>query len=179
MLTAEETMLVIIDIQGNLYQSMDDKLFLLENSRKLIQGISVFRIPMIVTEQTPEKLGPTIPEINELFTDTKPISKASFSCWKNQDFIKAVKSKTRRQVLVAGIEAHVCVYQTAMDLLDEGYAVHVVADAVSSRTARNREIGIGRMRDAGIAVMSTEMVLFELLKTVESDKFKDIFKIVK
>lgn len=179
MLTAEETMLVIIDIQGNLYQSMDDKLFLLENSRKLIQGISVFRIPMIVTEQTPEKLGPTIPEINELLTDTKPISKASFSCWKNQDFIKAVKSKTRRQVLVAGIEAHVCVYQTAMDLLDEGYAVHVVADAVSSRTARNREIGIGRMRDAGIAVMSTEMVLFELLKTAESDKFKDIFKIVK
>jgi isochorismate hydrolase len=179
MLKAEETMLVIIDIQGNLYQSMDDKLFLLENSRKLIRGVLLFDIPMIVTEQTPEKLGPTIPEINELLAGTKPISKASFSCWKNQDFVKAIKAQNRRQVLVAGIEAHVCVYQTAMDLLDGGYDVHVVADAASSRTARNREIGIGRMRDAGVAIMSTEMVLFELLQTAESDKFKDIFRIVK
>lgn len=179
MLNADNTILVVIDIQGNLYQSMDDKLFLLENNRKIIRGVSVFGIPLVVTEQTPHKLGPTIPEIGELLGGAALIAKASFSSWKNKDFVRAVKMHTRKDILVAGIEAHVCVYQTVMDMLAEGYRVHVVADAVSSRTARNREIGMARMRDAGAAIVSTEMVLFELLQTAESDKFKDIFKIVK
>jgi len=179
MLNADNTILVVIDIQGNLYQSMDDKLFLLENNRKIIRGVSVFGIPLVVTEQTPQKLGPTIPEIGELLSGAALIAKASFSCWKNQDYVRAVKTHNRKDILVAGIEAHVCVYQTVMDMLAEGYRVHVVADAVSSRTARNREIGMARMRDAGAAIVSTEMVLFELLQTAESDKFKDIFKIVK
>ncbi len=179
MLTAANTVLVVIDIQGNLYQSMDDKLFLLESNRKIIRGVSVFDIPLVVTEQTPHKLGPTIPEISELFSGASLIAKASFSCWNNPDFVRAVKSYEREDILVAGIEAHVCVYQTVMDLLGEGYRVHVVADAVSSRTARNREIGMARMRDAGAAIVSAEMVLFELLQTAENEKFKDIFKIVR
>jgi len=179
MLIADNTVLVIIDIQGNLYQSMDDKLFLLENNRKMIQGIPLFGIPIIVTEQIPEKLGPTIPEISDLLAGVKPISKECFSCWKNQNFMKEVMAQNRKEILVTGIEAHVCVYQTVMDLLKVGYKVHVAADAVSSRTAQNREIGIARMRDAGAAIKSTEMVLFELLQTAASDKFKDVFKIVK
>jgi hypothetical protein len=179
MLTVDNTVLVVIDIQGNLYQSMDDKLFLLESNRKIIRGVSVFDIPLVVTEQTPHKLGPTIPEISELFSGASTIAKASFSCWNNPDFVRVVTSHNRRDILVAGIEAHVCVYQTVMALLAEGYRVHVVADAVSSRTAKNREIGMARMRDAGAAIVSAEMVLFELLQTAESEKFKDIFKIVK
>ena len=90
MLITDNTVLVIIDIQGNLYQSMDDKLFLLENNRKMIQGIPLFGIPIIVTEQIPEKLGPTIPEISDLLAGVKPISKECFSCWKNQNFMKEV-----------------------------------------------------------------------------------------
>ena len=179
MLKAENAVLVVIDLQGNLYRSMDEKLFLLENSRKIIRGVPLFGIPLVVTEQTPNKLGPTIPEIGELLGGVTLIAKADFSCWQNQDFVREVKSRNRTDILVAGIEAHVCVYQTVMDMLDEGYRVHVVADAVSSRTARNREIGIARMRDAGAAIVSAEMVLFELLQTAESDKFKDVFKIVK
>jgi len=179
MLNTANTILIVIDIQGNLYQSMDDKLFLLENNRKIIRGVSVFDIPLVVTEQTPHKLGPTIPEIGELLNGVAPIAKAGFSCWKHQGFVQTVTSHNRKDILVAGIEAHVCVYQTVMDMLAEGYRVHVVADAVSSRTARNREIGMARMRDAGAAIVSAEMVLFELLQTAESEKFKDIFKIVK
>ena len=179
MLVAENTVLVVIDIQGNLYQSMDDKLFLLENNRKILQGVPLFGIPVIVTEQIPAKLGPTIPEISELLQSVKPLAKECFSCWLDPSFVKEIQACNREEILVTGIEAHVCVYQTVMDLLAAGFRVHVAADAVSSRTARNREIGIARMRDAGAAIVSTEMVLFELLKTAANDRFKDIFKIVK
>ena len=179
LLSVEDTVLFVIDMQGNLYESMQDKQFLLENVRKLIQGMRPFGIPVIVTEQIPEKLGPTIGPVASLLTDDPRIPKADFSCCGDEKIMKALKALERRQVLLCGIEAHVCVYQTAIDLLGFGYDVHLVADAVSSRTVLSREIGIQKMRDEGAHLASTEMVLFELIRTADDPKFKDIFKIVK
>lgn len=179
LLSVEDTVLMVIDMQGNLYESMQDKPFLLENVRKLIRGMQVFGIPVIVTEQIPEKLGPTIEPVTELLPEVRRIPKSDFSCCGDGKIMKVLKAVERRQVLLCGIEAHVCVYQTTVDLLGFGYEVHLVADAVSSRTAMNRRIGIEKMRDQGAHLASTEMVLFELIRSAEDPKFRDIFKIVK
>jgi nicotinamidase-related amidase len=179
MLQEETSLLIVIDIQGNLARAAADRELLFESTRKLIQGARVFQLPILVTEQIPEKLGPTIPEIDELLAGVGKIPKQTFSCCQNTAFIEALNKEDRKQILLCGIESHICVYQTAMDLLGRGYEVHVVADAVSSRTAQNREIGISKTIRAGAHLTSTETVLFELLKTAGSDKFKDIFTIVK
>lgn len=179
LLSQEDSVLMIIDMQGNLYESMQDKQFLLENVRKLIRGMQVFGIPVIVTEQIPEKLGPTIEPVVSLLPDSPRIPKSDFSCCGDEKIMKALKAVERRQVLLCGIETHVCVYQTAVDLLGFGYDVHLVADAVSSRTVLNREIGIRKMCDEGARLASTEMVLFELIRTADDPKFKEIFSIVK
>ena len=179
LLSQEDSVLMIIDMQGNLYESMQDKEFLLENVRKLVRGMQVFGIPVIVTEQIPEKLGPTIEPVASLLPDARRIPKSDFSCCGDEKIMKALKAAERQQVLLCGIETHVCVYQTAVDLLGFGYDVHLVADAVSSRTVLNREIGIEKMRDEGARLASTEMVLFELIRSADDPKFKDIFRIVK
>ena len=179
LLSVEDSVLLVIDIQGNLYESMQDKQFLLENVRKLIRGMQVFGIPVIVTEQIPEKLGPTIEPVASLLPDAPRIPKSDFSCCGEEKIMKALKALERQQVLLCGIETHVCVYQTAVDLLGFGYDVHLVADAVSSRTVLNREIGIRKLRDEGARLASTEMVLFELIRTADDPKFKEIFRIVK
>jgi nicotinamidase-related amidase len=179
LLSVEDSVLMVIDMQGNLYESMQDKQFLLENVQKLIRGMQVFGIPVIVTEQIPEKIGPTIAPVAELLPDAPRISKSDFSCCGDEKIMKALKAVERRQVLLCGIETHVCVCQTAVDLLGFGYDVHLVADAVSSRTVLNREIGIRKMCDEGARLASTEMVLFELIRSADDPKFKEIFKIVK
>ncbi len=179
LLSQEDSVLMVIDMQGNLYESMQDKQFLLENVRKLVRGMQVFGIPVLVTEQIPEKLGPTIEPVASLLPEARRIPKSDFSCCGDEKIMKALKAAERQQVLLCGIETHVCVYQTAVDLLGFGYDVHLVADAVSSRTVRNREIGIEKMRDEGARLASTEMVLFELIRSADDPKFKEIFRIVK
>lgn len=177
MLSVDQSVLFVIDIQGNLYASMQDKVFLLENLKKLISGVMVVGVPIVVTEQI--KIGPTIPEIAALTGAFKPFVKGEFSCLGNDSVMNHLKGMKKRQVIVSGIEAHVCVYQTTLDLLERGYEVHVVADAVSSRTQRNREIALERMVQEGAKLASTEMVLFELIRTAEDPRFKDIFRTVK
>jgi len=177
MLNREEALLAVIDIQGNLYLAMDDKEFLLTNTAKLVKGVIVLDIPIILTEQV--KIGPTIPELAGLMAAVKPIIKNSFSCCGDQQFMDALIASGKKQILICGIEAHVCAYQTSMDLLARGYEVYIVADAVSSRTARNREIGIQKLLASGAVLTSTEMALFELLKTATDPKAKDLFRIIK
>jgi nicotinamidase-related amidase len=180
MLNVKDTALIVIDVQGKLAQLMHQRERLFANVKRMIKGAQVLEIPLLWTEQVPDKLGPTTPEIAELLADsTQPISKASFSCCGHAPFMEAFKSLDRRQVLVTGIEAHICVYQTALDLIDMGYDVQVVTDAVSSRIAENKQIGIDRMREAGATLTSTEMALFELLRVAEGEQFKAITKIVK
>jgi nicotinamidase-related amidase len=177
MMRRNHTVLVIIDVQGNLAQLIDNRKMVLENIQKVIRGCQVLEIPMILTEQV--NLGPTASEITALMPGVRPIIKESFSCCGNQEFMAALTSLNRKQVLLAGIETHVCVYNTAMDLLDLGYEVQIAADAVSSRTASNREIALQKMKECGIAWTSAEMVLFELLNTAADPKLRDIIGIVK
>jgi nicotinamidase-related amidase len=179
MLQIDNTFLLLIDMQDRLYRAMHGKEELLENVRKLIMGMKAFGIPVVMSEQYPEGIGKTIPEVTELLPETPGIRKLSFSCCANSDCNAAIGATDRNQVLIAGVEAHVCVYQTAMDLLARGYDVQVVADAVSSRSLLNRDIGLQKMRDAGAAITSVEIALFELLRTAKSGKFRDISKILK
>ena len=179
MLNIENTSLLIVDIQGNLAHSMYGKELLFKNAQKLIKGVQVLEIPIIWLEQNPQGLGPTNPEIADLLSNIRPINKTTFSCCQNDRFKKALKALNRKQVLIAGIEAHVCVYQTALDLADLGYEVQVVTDAVSSRNADDKEIGLQKMRDYGVGLTSVETALFELLKVAEGERFREILKIVK
>jgi nicotinamidase-related amidase len=179
MLKIENTTLLIVDIQGNLAHLMHGKELLFKNVQKLIKGIQILGIPILWVEQNPRGLGPTIREIADLLSNIQPISKMSFSSCRNDRFLQALNALNRKQVLIAGIEAHVCVYQTAAELVDIGYDVQVVTDAVSSRNMENKEIGLHRMRDSGVSLTSVETALFELLKVAEGEQFSEILKIVK
>lgn len=179
MIFRADAVLVIIDIQGNLAQAMFDKESLFANTVKLIKGFKTLNLPTIITEQIPQKLGPTLPQIAAELGEFNPIAKESFSCWDEQNFKEKLEVLSRRHVVMLGIETHVCVYQTALDLITNGYHVHLVTDAVSSRTPENRQIGIDAMKSAGAHITSTEMVLFELLRTAADPKAKEFFKIVK
>ena len=133
----------------------------------------------MVTEQYPQGLGATIPEIAQLLPDIRPLPKVSFSCCGDAAFLQEFKKLNRKQVLIAGIESHVCVYQTAADLIAAGYEVYAVSDAISSRTEQNRNIGLKMMTQLGAKITSTEAALFELLKVAKGDKFKAISQIVR
>ena len=180
MLNINNTALMVVDVQGKLAQLMAQKEFFFANLERMIKGANVLDLPIIWTEQVPDKLGETTPHIKELLADrAEPISKSSFSCCGSVPFMETFKALNRKQILMTGIETHVCVYQTTLDLLNLGYEVQVVSDAVASRIASNKQIGLERMREAGATLTSTEMALFELLRIAEGDKFRQITKIVK
>lgn len=179
MLKMENVALLIVDIQGNLAHLMHGKERLFKNVQKLIKGIQVLGIPILWVEQNPQGLGPTIPEIADILSDIQPISKMSFSSCQNDRFVQALKALNRKQVLIAGIEAHVCVYQTAAELVEIGYEVQVATDAVSSRDIENKEIGLQKMRDSGVSLTTVETALFEILKVAEGEQFRKIIKILK
>lgn len=179
MLRTEDVVLLLVDVQGKLAQLMQEKERLFRNLQTLIKGIQVLEVPILWMEQNPEGLGPTIPEIADLMPDIAPIGKMSFSCCRNEHFVKALSGLNRKEVLIAGIETHICVYQTTTELIDLGYAVHVVADAVSSRTEQNKRIGLQKMKDAGASWTSVETVLFELLRVAEGETFKAMLRMVK
>jgi len=179
MLTVENTALLIIDVQGKLAQLMYGKETLVENLQRMIRGAQILEVPIIWTEQNLKGLGSTIPEIANLLSDSRPIAKFSFSCCGDEDFMQELRALNCKQILITGIETHICVYQTAMDLINLGYEIEVVADAVSSRTVENKEIGLEKIRDGGGKLTSTETALFELLKVAEGEKFKGILQIMK
>ncbi len=178
-LTPENTVIIAIDFQERLFPVMNAKEKLLQNVVKLIKGAKALEVPVIVPEQYPKGLGPTIPEIKELLPGMKPVEKVCFSCCDNDAFNQALAALNRKQVLIAGIEAHICVYQTAAALARQGYEVQVVTDCVSSREPENKAVAIQKMGALGILPSSTEMVLFEMLKVAQGDKFKQISSIVK
>jgi len=124
-------------------------------------------------------LGPTIPEISSLLPDMDPVSKFSFCCCKEEAFRHRLESLKRKQVIITGIETHICVYQTAVELLKSGYEVQVITDCVSSRTLQNKDTALARMGFEGIMPATTEMILFELLQTARHVKFKEISAVIK
>ena len=179
MLAVADCVLVLIDVQEKLAAAMHEKEALLENTVRLVKGAGILGIPILWTEQNPRGLGPTVPEVRALISQTKPVTKLSFSCCGEEGFVHALNEVKRNQVLVAGIECHVCVYQTVADLVQTGHEVQVVTDAVSSRTFENKAIGLERIRQCGASLTSVETALFELLRKAEGDEFKQMLKVVK
>ena len=179
MLDIQNCCLVVVDVQGKLARLMHDKESLFKNIEILIKAAKILNIPILWCQQCPQSLGPTIPQIARLLTDIEPINKASFSCCGCNQFNAKLKELSRQQVLLCGIETHVCIYQTAADLLSKGFSVEVIADAVSSRTLENKQIAITKMSVEGVDVTTTEMALFELLKTADHPHFKEIAKLIK
>jgi len=179
MLDLSSCCLVVVDVQGKLAQLMADKETLFQNVRILIQAAKILDVPILWCQQVPKALGPTVPEIAELLSDEEPIDKASFSCAGHEAFNAKLTTLGCKHVLLCGIETHVCIYQTATDLLIRKLEVTVVADAVSSRTADNKHIALDRLTAEGAAIASTEMALFELLRTAEHPQFKAVAKLVK
>ncbi|MEA1959125.1 MAG: hydrolase [Chloroflexota bacterium] len=179
MLNIDKTALVIIDVQEKLSRAMHEKDKLFDSLQRLIEGARILDIPIVLTEQNPNGLGPTAPELALLLAGVEPITKFSFSCCGEDGFNDALATLGRRQILLTGIEAHVCVYQTAVDLIDAGYEAHVVIDCIDSRTPENKALALDKMKHAGAEITSVEIALFELLKTAADPKFKGISKIVK
>jgi nicotinamidase-related amidase len=179
MLDIQNCLLVVVDIQGKLAELMYDRDALFKNIQILIKAAKLLDIPILWCQQAPDALGATVPEIAELLTGIEPINKTSFSCCGDERFVNQLTSLNRPQILLTGIEGHVCIYQTAVDLKEKGFTTSVIADAVSSRSLENKQTALSKMQAMGIEIWSTEMVLFKLLKTAAHPKFKQIAKLAK
>jgi len=175
----DRSVLVIIDVQTKLLSVMYNYPLLLENVKKLIRGAQVLEMPIIYTEQYPEGLGPTDPEVAELLGGLQPVTKMTFSCCSEDNFLNELRKTNRDQVIVCGIESHICVYQTCRDLIDKKYEVHLVTDCISSRKLENTELITIKLQAYGVYPTSVEMALFEMLKDASNSAFKKIAKIIK
>lgn len=179
LLRKDDTLLVIVDIQTKLLNVMFEKDRLMSSCRKLIQACRLLEIPMVMTEQYPKGMGPTDPQILEVLQDVGAIEKVSFSCCGAPGFNQKMAGLGKRQMLVIGIEAHVCVLQTVHDLLHEQHVVYVPYDAVSSRKEGDYTNALDRMRQAGAVVGSVESAVFELLEKAGTPLFKEVSKLIK
>jgi nicotinamidase-related amidase len=175
-LVPEECALVVIDIQEKLLAPIFQKDRLVKNAQLLIRLAGLVKIPTIMTTQHAKGLGRVVPDITSLLPATEAIDKQMFSCFGSDVFCSLLKRLpgNRTTVLLSGMESHICVTQTALSALREGYLVHVASDAVSSRTEWNWKIGLDRMRAAGAIISSTEMMMYELLRSSEVPAFKEL-----
>lgn len=174
-----DTLLVVVDIQTKLLNVMFDKQLLVGNCRKLIQACKLMETPIVVTEQYPKGMGPTDPRILELIQGEGTVEKLSFSCCGVDNFNQRVSAFGKKQMVVIGIEAHVCILQTVHDLLHRGYSVYVPYDAVSSRKESDCRNALERMSQAGAVVGSVESAVFELMERADTQSFKEISRLIK
>ena len=175
-LAAEQCALVVIDIQEKLLPPIFQKEQLVRNAQLLIRAAGILKIPALVSTQYAKGLGGTVPEVASLLPGTDAIDKTLFSCFGSDVFCSVLKRMPgkRNTLLLCGMESHICVTQTALGALREGYLVHVASDAVSSRTEWNWKIGLDRMRSAGAVISSTEMMIYELMRASSSAAFKEL-----
>ncbi len=178
-LDKEKALLVVVDIQEKLAVAMKKRKKVEQNTSILIKAAAVMNIPVIATEQYPKGLGHTTEAVKMNLKDHTLIEKIDFSCCGEDSFTKAVKKSGKTQIILCGMETHVCVWQTCLGLLNAGYIVHLASDAVSSRSKDNYLAGVGLMRDAGAIISSTETVCFQLLVRAGTDEFKAVSKLVK
>lgn len=179
LLSRHNTALLIIDIQDKLAGVMRVKDDVIKNCLHLAELSKMLNIPIVLTEQYPKGLGQTVAEIRESIPSYNPIEKLTFNCCDEMSFLDKVKRLNKKTLLLSGMETHICVLQTCLGLLREGFIVHVVRDAVCSRTKENWQTGIELMRDAGAVITCTEIVLFQLLKLAGTKEFKIISKRIK
>ena len=170
---------LVIDIQERLFPFISENEALTRNSLILVQGLQVLGIPVIVTEQYTRGLGPTIQPLKEVLNGLQPMEKMAFSCCDDQPFLKHLESLHKKFIIITGIESHVCVLQTTIDLLEMDYIPVVVEDCVSSRRLNDKAMAVNRMRRMGAIITTYESVLFELLRFSGTEEFKAISKLVK
>ncbi|MDW5563698.1 MAG: hydrolase [Methanomassiliicoccus sp.] len=178
-LRKDDIQILIIDVQERLVAAMPERERVVANVSHLLALSTLFSVPVVVTEQYPRGLGPTIPEVASAISPMDPLEKLTFSCLDHCEVPQRLTASGRRTVVVVGMEAHVCVLQTCLDLLTAGYNVHVVRDAVCSRSAEDKANALDLLRDAGAVVTTTETVLFQVLGKAGTDEFKAISRRVK
>ena len=171
--------LLLVDLQEKLLPKIQGREAVLANARKMIRAAQILLLPVTLTEQYPKGLGKTDTALASLLPDLQPIAKLHFSCARHEGFLQALASHNRQQIILVGIEAHVCIQQTALDLLAEGYEVFVCADAVGSRNEFDYDVALLRMQAAGAVVTTAEAAIFELLDRAGTDQFKQVLDLIK
>ncbi|MFP4354166.1 MAG: isochorismatase family protein [Phycisphaerae bacterium] len=178
MLKPESAVLVVVDVQEKLTRVMHQAETVVANVAALAAGAKILDVPVLLTEQNPAGLGSTVAPVAEAI-NAEPIDKRAFSCWAEPGFATALQDLGRSEVILAGIEAHVCIYQTARDLLRAGYGVHLICDAVTSRTAADAKTAIARMVEDGARRGCVEMALLEMQQTSQGPRFKQLLELIK
>jgi len=178
-LDRKHTALLIVDVQEKINAVMMHGDLVVDSILKLIKACQTLNVPIFITEQYPKGLGPTEPQILEALEGKSPLQKMTFSCCGSQEFLEQINSQKIKQVIVTGIESHVCVQQTALDLLAQEIQVHIPKDAVSSRKELDYQTAIERMSNAGVVLTTVEAALFELLQEAGTPAFKEITKLIK
>ena len=180
-LAAEHCALVVVDVQTKLLPPIFQKEQLVRNAQLLIRAAGILKIPSMISTQYAKGLGGTVPEVASLLPDTQAIDKLMFSCFGSDEFCTLLKRLpgNRNTLLLCGMESHICVAQTALAALREGYLVHVASDAVSSRAEWNWKVGLERMRAAGAVLSSTEMMIYELMRSSGSGAFRELLPYLK
>jgi nicotinamidase-related amidase len=178
-LRKENTALIVIDMQERFRALIADMPQIISACSRLIRFCDRLEIPMVVTEHYPQGLGATLPELRKLFRPFEALEKITFSCAADERFLATVQQLQRNQLILCGIETHVCVYQTARDLMRQNRQIVLAADALSSRTPFDRQTGLAYMRDLGGQVMSVEMIMFEILQKAKTKDFQGVADILK
>lgn len=179
LLDREQSVLIVVDLQDTLLRTIKVGRQIAENIRLLIQTAQSLGIPIIFTTQNAEKLGGVIPELSTHTENTPAIDKLSFSCCGSEEFMKQLQSTGRTQVVLTGIEAHICIMQTALDLVKAGYSVHVPYDAVASRQKRDWKYALLRLAHSGVVVTSLESVIYEWLQEAGTEQFRSVLPALK
>jgi nicotinamidase-related amidase len=178
-ITVDRCAAVIVDVQERLLPHMFNHAEVLHRLSILIRGLTVLETPLLLTEQYPKGLGPTMSSIRRLLPAVKPIEKLSFSCADEPAFMDSLQNLGREVVIIGGIESHVCILQTSIDLKAAGFTPIVIADAISSRRSLDSEVAVQRMHAEGILLSTGESILFELCRKAGNDRFKAISRLVK
>lgn len=176
---AEDSLLLVVDLQQRLAPAISGRDAVEARVATLIRGARRVGVPVRASEQYPQGLGPTVPAIAALLDDVERLPKRAFSCAAEPDFLAALGGLGRSQVVICGMEAHVCVLQTALGLSAAGFSVFAVADAMGSRDPANREIALRRLAGAGVVPVTSEMVLFEWLGDCDNAAFKDLLGLIR
>ena len=175
----EKSCLIVIDMQERLVPAMQAPARTIKNAGILIQAAKRLDVPILLTEQYPKGLGTTVPEVAKHTNDVPMLEKVHFSCMKDEKFASRFRKLNRKQAVIAGMEAHICVLQTAASLMEEGYQIFVVTDATSSRTAESEKACLDRLGAAGAGIVTTEMVVFEWLGKAGTPQFRDLLGLMK
>ncbi len=178
-LRREDVLLMVVDFQEKLLAAFEGPHGFLRNCVKLIKFAKILGLPIVWTEQYPKGLGPTVGEIQQELSHSHPVEKLSFSCFGEPRFVESLSANPSAQLMICGIETHICVAQTVLDGIDCGYQMHVIEDACGSRAERDHVAGLRKMEGAGAVLSCTEMAMYEILERSDAKEFREVLQLVK